>query len=120
MKPTTVLDYSKYNIGVDRSDQMLSYYSFERKMIKRWKKLFFHLFNLAIVNAHILHTKMNKKKLLLEILYEKIAEGLLASAGTEPHIQGQTSSPAGRLTGRDHFLCRIPATHAKLEGKSQR
>jgi hypothetical protein len=28
--------------------------------------------------------------------------------------------PAGRLVGRDHFLCRIPATHAKLKGKSQR
>jgi hypothetical protein len=36
--------------------------------------------------------------------YEKVAEGLLASAGTEPEIQGQTSSPAGRLIGRDHFL----------------
>jgi hypothetical protein len=51
--------------------------------------------------------------------YEKVAEGLLASAGTEPEVQGQTS-PAGRLIGRDHFLCRIPATHAKLKGKSQR
>jgi hypothetical protein len=39
---------------------------------------------------------------------------------TEPQVQGQTSSPAGRLIGRDHFLCRIPATHAKLKGKSQR
>jgi hypothetical protein len=35
--------------------------------------------------------------------YEKVAEGLLASAGTEPQVQGQTSSPAGRLIGRDHF-----------------
>ena len=30
MKPSAVLDY-KYKKGVDRSDQMLSYYSFERK-----------------------------------------------------------------------------------------
>jgi hypothetical protein len=52
--------------------------------------------------------------------YEKVAEGLLASAGTEPQVQGQTSSPAGRLIGRGRFLYRIPATHAKLKGKSQR
>jgi hypothetical protein len=52
--------------------------------------------------------------------YEKVAEGLLASAGAEPQVQGQTSSPAGTLIGRGHFLCRIPATHAKLKGKSQR
>ena len=56
----------------------------------------------------------------LEIFYEKVAEGLHASACTEIQVQGQSSSPAGRLVGRDHFLFRIPATHAKLEGKSQR
>jgi hypothetical protein len=35
---------------------------------------------------------------------------LLASAGTEPQVQGQTSSPAGRLVGRHHFLYRILVT----------
>jgi hypothetical protein len=115
IRPTTVLDYNKYKTGVDRSDQMLSYYSFERKMIKWRKKLFFHLSDLAIVNAHILHTNTNKKKLSLQIFYEKVAAGLLASVGTEPQVQGQTSSPAGRLVGTDHFLYRIPGTHDKLE-----
>jgi hypothetical protein len=52
--------------------------------------------------------------------YKKVAEWLLASAGTEPQVQDQTSSPAGRLIGRDYFSYRIPATHAKLKGKSQR
>ena len=56
----------------------------------------------------------------LEIFYEKVAEGLLASARMEIEAVGQTSSPAGRLIGTDHFLYRIPATHAKPEGKSQR
>jgi hypothetical protein len=54
-----------------------------------------------------------------EILYEKVAKGLLASAGMEIQALGQTSSPAGRLVGTDHFLYRIPATHAKPVGKSQ-
>jgi len=35
-----------------------------------------------------------------EIFYEKIAEGLLASTGTEIQVQGQTSSSAGRHVGR--------------------
>ena len=52
IKPAAVLDYNKYKTGVDRSDQMLSYYSFERKTIKWWEKLFFHLFDLVVVNAH--------------------------------------------------------------------
>jgi len=58
--------------------------------------------------------------MLLENFYEKVAEGLLTSAGTEIQVQVQTSSPAGRLVGRDHFLYGIPATHVKVEGTSQR
>jgi hypothetical protein len=56
----------------------------------------------------------------LEIFYKKFAERLLASASNEIEVQGQPSSPAGRLVGTDNFLCRIPATHAKMEGKCQR
>jgi hypothetical protein len=82
---------------------MLSYNSFARKTIKWWKKLFFHLFDLVMVNALILHNKSSKKKMSLEIFYEKVTEGLLTSAGTENQTQGQNSSPAGRLVGRDHF-----------------
>ncbi|UYV65293.1 PGBD5 [Cordylochernes scorpioides] len=33
-KPQVVLDYNKNKIGVDRSDQMLSYYSFDRRTMK--------------------------------------------------------------------------------------
>jgi len=56
----------------------------------------------------------------LEIFYEKVAEGLFASVGTDIQEQGQTNSPPSRLVGRDHFLYRIPVTHAKMEGTSQR
>ena len=57
--------------------------------------------------------------MLLEIFYEKVAEGSLASASMEIQVLGQTSSLAGRLVGRDHLLYRNPVTHAKLEAKSQ-
>jgi len=113
------LDFNKCKTGVDRSDQMPSYYSFESKTIKCWKKLSFHLFDLLVVNAHILHNKTSKKNMLLEIFYKRVAEGLLASARTEIQVQDRTSSSAGRLLGRDHFLYSIPATHSELEGKSQ-
>jgi hypothetical protein len=69
---------------------------------------------------HTSCTPKETKKIALEIFYEKVAERLLASAGTEIQVQGQPSSPAGRLVGRENFLYRSPATHAKLEGISQR
>jgi hypothetical protein len=106
--------------GVDRSDQMLSYYTFACKTVKWWKKLFFHLFDLEAVNAHILHDKSSKEKMSLEIFYEKVTERLLASADMEIQALGQTSSPAGRLVGTEHFLYIIPVTHAKPEEKTQR
>jgi hypothetical protein len=64
--------------------------------------------------------KQARKKMSLEIFYEKVGEGLLTTAAMEFQVQDQISSPAGRLDGRDYFLHRIPATHAKVEGKSQR
>jgi hypothetical protein len=84
-----------------------------------WKKLFLHLFDLVVVNAHILHNKSSNKNMSLEIFYENIAKVLLAIEGTEIQVQGQTSSPAGRFKGRDNPVYSIPATNAKLEGKSQ-
>jgi hypothetical protein len=71
IKPVAMLDY-KYS--VERSDQMLSHYSFEIKT-KLWRKLFFHLLDLVMVNAQILHNKSSKKNMSLEIFYEKVTEG---------------------------------------------
>ena len=110
IKPATVLYYSKYKTGVDRSDQMLSYYSFGRKTINGGRNLFLHLFNLIVVNAHILCNKTNKKKNDAGIFYDKVAKGSLASASMEIQMHGLTSGLAGRLVGRDHFLYRNPVT----------
>jgi hypothetical protein len=72
-------------------------------MVGKKKKLSFHLSDLVVVSAHILHNKTSKKKMSLEIFHEKFAERLLASAGTEIQVQDQTSSPAGRLVGKRPF-----------------
>jgi hypothetical protein len=61
IKPAAVLDY-KYKTGDDRSDQMLTDYSFARKSIKWWKKVFFHMFDLVMVKAHILYKKIKQEK----------------------------------------------------------
>ena len=51
-KPVAVDGYNKHMGGVDNSDQMLEYNSFNRKGVKWWKKLYFHLISLALVNAY--------------------------------------------------------------------
>jgi hypothetical protein len=77
IKPARVLDYNKNKTGVERSDQILSHYSFARKTIKWWMQLFFHIFDLAVVNAHTLHTKTSKKKISLELFSDKLPKDCL-------------------------------------------
>jgi hypothetical protein len=50
--------------GVDLSDQFNSYNSGLRKTTKWYKKLFFHLLNVCLINAYLLHKKLapNEKK----------------------------------------------------------
>jgi maltodextrin utilization protein YvdJ len=107
-----------YKIGVDKSDQILLYYSFQRKSVKWWKKLFSHLFDLALVNAHILHQKRCTKKFRLHKFIEKMSERVVPNRGREVTEQSWISS-ASRLVGRDHSAHRVPATSSKLKGCSQ-
>ena len=41
MKPTVIADYNTYMGGVDKSDQLLSYYPFTHRTVKWWKRAFF-------------------------------------------------------------------------------
>ena len=42
MKPTVIADYNTYMGGMDKSDQLLSYYPFTHRTVKWWKREFFH------------------------------------------------------------------------------
>ena len=55
LRPVAVLEYNKYTGAVDRSDQILIYGSFRRRTLKWWKKTFFHMLMLGVLNAYILY-----------------------------------------------------------------
>ncbi|GFS06480.1 PiggyBac transposable element-derived protein 4-like [Elysia marginata] len=55
IKLAAVADYNRFMGAVDRSDQMVSYNAFKRRTLKWWKKAFFHMFMLAVLNSYILH-----------------------------------------------------------------
>jgi maltodextrin utilization protein YvdJ len=111
-KPLAVMNYNKYKIGVEKLDQLLAYYSFQRKSVKWWKKLFFHLFNLPLVNAHILRRMKCKENFRLYKFMEKVAEGLVNNTGIEIKEQSQKSS-ARRLMCRGHYAYRFLAKGSK-------
>lgn len=49
--------------GVDRADQLTSYYSSPRKTIRWYKKVVFHLLDLTVLNSYILYKKATNKKI---------------------------------------------------------
>ena len=51
-KPVMVEQYNTYIGGVDKSDQLLSYYGFSHRTVKWWRRAFFHLVDNVIVNAY--------------------------------------------------------------------
>lgn len=52
-KPIEVAKYNDYMSGVDRTDQMISYYSCPRKSTKWYKKVIFHLLDVAVWNSFL-------------------------------------------------------------------
>jgi hypothetical protein len=56
LKPMVVDQYNKYMLGVDRLDQRMSYYQFVRKSVRWWRKVFFWMVEVVVVNAYIVYT----------------------------------------------------------------
>lgn len=54
-KPVAVCRYNEYMGGVDLADHYIASYSFTRKTVKWWRKIFFWLLEISLVNAFILH-----------------------------------------------------------------
>jgi len=61
MKPETVVQYNRFMLGIDRQDQMIAYYSCERKTLRWCKKLPYIFLQICMLNSHLLYTKNVKK-----------------------------------------------------------
>lgn len=61
LKPKAISMYNKYMSGIDRQDQMLSYYPCERKTVRWYKKIGIHFFQLFLLNAYYLYVENVKK-----------------------------------------------------------
>lgn len=61
MKPVAISMYNKCMSGVDRQDQMLSYYPCERKTVRWYKKIGIHYFQLLLLNSYFIYVENVKK-----------------------------------------------------------
>ena len=98
---------NKYMGGVDRGDQLLSYYGFPHRTVKWWRRAFFFLVDAAIVNSYIMYSRqttgrhMSHELFRIELAKELIKASNTASASQEEPQHGprhQPQQPLARLT----------------------
>ena len=59
-KPHAIVEYNKYKGGVDRGDQLLTYYGYPHRTRKWWRRAFFFLFDAAVVNSYIMYCQRHQ------------------------------------------------------------
>lgn len=90
-KPTAIDKYNHFMGGVDRADQLVTYYGFCHFTKKWWKRIFFHLLDTTIVNAYILYKQAHPNNNLSHLDFRIcIAEALLLE---QPAFTVGTSRP---------------------------
>lgn len=118
VKAQVIIDYNEIMGGVDRVDQLLQYYSFLRKSIKWYKKVAFHLFDVALLNSQILWMKAHPDAKMTGLEFRMtVVEQIIHKTGADPSASCKGGRPSGsvlptRLTAR-HFPSLIPPTERR-------
>ena len=118
-KPLMIEEYNRFMGGVDKSDQLLSYYGFAHRTVKWWRQAFFHLVDLAVVNAYIMYTEAphSGRRFTHEQFRIELSQGLLLCVAVNtmdnaPCTSGPTPRPLPpqqSVIALDAYLmCRIP------------
>lgn len=102
-KPACILDYNKYMGGIDLIDKQLALTETVRKSMKWYRKLFLHLVDLALCNAHALY-KIKNSKISFPSFRLQVVRSLL-NYDFENETLNDVSAPS-RLIGQ-HFPKKI-------------
>ena len=117
-KPKMIEDYNMNMGGVNKSDQLLSYYSFSHRTVKWWKRAAFHLFEISL-NCYILYKlssqsrHLTHKQFLVEVAKQLVERGGMGLPVALTHQHHLREPPPSRLTLR-HFPAKL---HERQSGK---
>lgn len=106
IKPSMICRYNDYMGGVDLADHYIATYSFSRKSIRWWRKVFFWALEVAIVNAYILcnsNRPPGARRIKQRNFRKKLIENLVGN------VRNKTSHKRGRSSMTDE--------HERLNGK---
>ena len=102
LKPRVVEDYNAYMGFVDKSDRMVNSYGIARRTWKWTKKLFFHLIDMSILNAFLIHKsrsgKMTHKNFREILVHELIIHSREENVTAISISRGRPSPIASQLS----------------------
>ena len=118
VKPTVVIDYNQNMGGVDVDDQILSKFHTMRRCKKAYKKIFFYLIDMMLLNSYVIF-KNHKKDRVFHIFKQQLAEEIIGEYLPNIKVSEPSNDSITRYTRR-HFPIRIPPTPAKGSRTSKR
>lgn len=114
-KPAPIIDYNKHMGGVDLADQLIKYYHMERRTIKWYKKLFFHLLDMAVHNSCIVYRQDTKSDISTLNFRLKLVDEILLATGPDPTCRGgitgrprSAGTDLARLNSHNHYPSHNP------------
>ncbi|XP_025192086.1 piggyBac transposable element-derived protein 4-like, partial [Melanaphis sacchari] len=89
LKPEPIANYNKFMSGIDRQDQMNSYYPFLRKTIRWYKNIGIHVIQMLLLNSYNLYnqSQVGSKMTLYDFRLSILSE--LLSAFSKPRLDAK-------------------------------
>ena len=103
---------------VDKADHYCASYSFSRKTLRWWRKLFFWMLEMSLVNSFILYRLETHQPNLTQLQYRK--KTILQLVGNTRNVnaerRGRPSSADDheRLQKIPHFIAKAASGHTKV------
>lgn len=116
--PLLISDYNRMMGGVDLADQKTAVYDMNRKSRKWWKKVFFKILMLCVVNAWIIYMEHHHSKQPLIQFIVPLAEALIAEG--VKHKGLKTRRTGGRPSKRTKKETLNIGDHLPVEGTLRR
>ena len=123
-KPDIVIDYTKNMRMVDKSDMQITTIECVRKSVKWYKKFFFHLMDIIMLNSFNMYlVKTGNNKVVLKDFSRRVIRKLLSRYGTLTAMRPgrQSGGTLDRLSGVNfmerHSLEYIPAIGKRKKGQ---
>uniref|UniRef100_A0A2S2R867 PiggyBac transposable element-derived protein 4 n=1 Tax=Sipha flava TaxID=143950 RepID=A0A2S2R867_9HEMI len=107
-----VVDYNTKMSGIDRADQIISYYPLPRKSMRWYVKVFFHILDICLWNGNHLYNSNVKKMSHLEFR-RKVASELIGHTAHTPGPSTPITSTNIHVVKKVEIRKRCRVCHAK-------